>query len=283
MLLQNSDLIMTRLRASDLVLDLGGWAHPFNRANFIMDAEPYETRGYYNRTFAKDNPLPPIGGTVEHFTSNTWIRRDICEKSPFPFPDKSIDFVICSHTLEDIRDPLWVCAEMVRIGKAGYIEVPSRLWETCRGTEPGIAGLSHHRWLIDFENDGLNFFPKFHRIHNWQYSLPASLLRKLTELQKVSWLFWEGSFGFSEITLHGDAQTAELERFVESVRPYPLWAVRASAQWQGMSRLPRRAIGKARRTLVGFAKSVSHFEVSCVLKRSRLRGITTSGWSRKTR
>lgn len=257
MYLQHSDLIMSRLQASDLVLDIGGWAHPFNRANFIMDAESYETRGYYNRTFAKNNPLPPLGGTTEYFTSDTWIRRDICEKTPFPFPDKSIDFVICSHTLEDIRDPLWVCAEMVRIGKAGYIEVPSRLWETCRGTEPGIAGLSHHRWLIEIQNNMLTFILKFHRIHNWQYSLPASLLRELTEAQKVSWLFWEGSFSFSELTLHGDAQTAELGRFVESVRPYPWPMVEANGQWQRVNGLSRRAVGKARRTMVGLARSAS--------------------------
>lgn len=124
MYLPNSDLIMSRLPASATVLDIGGWAHPFNRANYVMDAEPYETRGYYNRTFARANPLPPLGGTVEHFAPDTWIRRDICDKTPYPFADKSIDLVICSHTLEDIRDPLWVCSEMIRIGKAGYVEVP---------------------------------------------------------------------------------------------------------------------------------------------------------------
>src|SRR4051794_13540 len=103
---KNSDIVMASLNPNDVVLDIGGWAHPFNRANYIMDAMPYETRGYYNRTFAKDNPLPPIGGTVECFTKDTWIQRDICDKTPFPFRDKELDYVICSHTLEDIRDPL---------------------------------------------------------------------------------------------------------------------------------------------------------------------------------
>ena len=59
MLAKNSDAIMEMLKASDLVLDIGGWAHPFNRANYVMDAEPYETRGYYNRTFARNSPYPP--------------------------------------------------------------------------------------------------------------------------------------------------------------------------------------------------------------------------------
>jgi len=134
-----------------------------------MDAEPYETRGHYNRTFAKINPLPSLGGTIERFTSDTWIQRDICEKTPYPSQDKSIDLVICSHTLEDVRDPLWVCSEMIRIAKAGYVEVPSRRCESCRGLETGITGLSHHRWLIEVEGNGLRFLPKFHKINTWRY------------------------------------------------------------------------------------------------------------------
>lgn len=234
MLLQNSDLIMSQLQPSDVVVDIGGWAHPFNRANYIIDVERYETRGYYNRTFARNNPIPPMGGAVEHFTRDTWIQRDICEKTPFPFADKSVDFVICSHTLEDIRDPLWVCSEMIRIGKAGYIEVPSRVWESCRGHEPGIAGLSHHRWLIDVGDNRILFYQKYHRIHNWRYSLPAAVMRRLAEREKVSWLFWKDSFEFSEVTLHGEAQLNELERFVKITHPYPALLLRAKV---GLERL----------------------------------------------
>ena len=255
MYLANSDLIMSQLPASAVVLDIGGWAHPFNRANFVMDAEAYETRSYYNRTFARNNPLPPLGGTVEHFTRDTWVQRDICEKTPFPFADKAIDLVICSHTLEDIRDPLWVCAEMTRIAKAGYLEVPSRLWETCRGFEPGIAGLSHHRWLVEVEAEEVRFLQKFHRIHNWQYSLPQSFRSKAKPEQKVAWLFWQNSFQFREITLHGDAQLVELERFVKSVRPYPETLVKARQELRKVNDLSKRAAGKAQRLLARSAGS----------------------------
>jgi hypothetical protein len=116
--------ILDRLSPADTVLDIGGWARPFNRANFVIDAEPYETRGYYGPG------LPAQGGPQEYFSKQSWCQRDICSRVPYPFADKSIDFVICSHVLEDIRDPLWVCAEMVRIGKRGYIEVPSRVAES---------------------------------------------------------------------------------------------------------------------------------------------------------
>jgi hypothetical protein len=240
---------MDRLKPADVVLDIGGWAHPFNRAQYVIDCEPYETRGYYNRTFAKNNPFPPIGGTVEYFDRSTWIQRDICDKTPFPFGDKEIDFVVCSHTLEDIRDPLWVCAEMIRVAKAGYVEIPSRVWESCRGHEPGISGLSHHRWLIDIRGNSIRFLQKLHRIHNWRYSLPKSVLRKLSEEESVQWLFWEDSFAYSEEILHGDAQLQELESFVNRVRAYPRALTATASLLSRLGGLCSRVTNKARRLL----------------------------------
>jgi hypothetical protein len=252
MLQKSSEMIMQRLKPSDVVLDIGGWAHPFNRANYVLDMAPYETRGFYNRTFARNNPIPPIGGKIEMFTKESWIVRDICAKEPFPFRDKEFDFVVCSHTLEDIRDPLWVCSEIIRIGKAGYIEVPSRLWETCRGMEPGIAGLSHHRWLIDIDPgaNSIRFLQKLHRIHNWRYSLPHSVLRKLPVEQTAQWLLWNGSFEFWEEIIHGEeAQLQELERFVRQHHSYSKVLLEGDARWLRAMNLYRRAVNKGRRML----------------------------------
>jgi hypothetical protein len=162
--------------------------------------------------------------------------------------------VVCSHTLEDIRDPLWVCSEMIRIGKAGYIEVPSRLWETCRGMEPGITGLSHHRWLIEIDAgaNSIRFLQKFHRIHNWRYSLPKSVLRKLREEQTAQWLFWDGSFEVREDLVHGEEeQLGEMERFVQRHHRYPPWLLAADTGLLRAAGLYRRAVNKARRVLLG--------------------------------
>jgi hypothetical protein len=240
MLSKNSDVVMMQLKESDVVLDIGGWAHPFNRANYVMDNEPFETRGYYNRTFARSNPVPAIGGTVEYFDKSSWIRRDVCGRAPYPFADKELDFVICSHTLEDLRDPLWVCSEMIRIGKAGYIEVPSRFSETCRGAEPGIAGLSHHRWLVEIDGNTVRFLPKYHRIHNWRYSLPASLRRRMSEDDGSSWMFWHESFQYMEVTLHGDDHLLELQSYVDRVQPYPALLLAAHRQLNATLNLGHR-------------------------------------------
>jgi hypothetical protein len=227
-----------------VVLDIGGWACPFNRANFILDVEPFETRGFY-RTFGAP---PSQGGDREYFTKDTWLQRDLCDRTPFPFLDKEIDFVVCSHTLEDIRDPLWVCSEMIRIAKSGYIEVPSRIAESCRGWEyPREAGLSHHRWLVTIKNNSIDFLMKYHLIHtHWRFSLPVSYLKTLPEESKVQWMFWEESFAYTERLTHGTAaQIDELEGFIESVRPYPHWLLLADKQVRKAQQLTNRVVNKA--------------------------------------
>jgi hypothetical protein len=141
---------------------------------------------------------------------------------------------------------------MVRVAKAGYVEVPSRLFEQCRGREPGIVGLSHHRWLVEVEGTHVAFFQKYHGIHgDYRLSFPASFARALSPEQEVAWLFWEGSFSFEEVTIHGvDAQREELARFVRAHYHYPparaaFESARRGAAWA--ARLPRRAVRRIAR------------------------------------
>ena len=252
--------ILNELDANAKVLDIGGWAKPFNRANYVIDAEPYETRGYFS-----DPKLAAIrgwyasaqGGDRECFTGDTWIQRDICDHRPFPFADKEIDYVICSQTLEDLRDPLWVCSEMVRIGKRGYIEVPSRVAESCRGVESGQVGWSHHRWLIDIVGNHVYFTMKYHMIHShWRFSLPAQRLANLPDDKRDQWLFWDGSFSWSEVTIHGVNQiAAELERFVKQNGGYPEWRLGADRMYRQAAGLGSRAFSKIRRTISGLSGS----------------------------
>ena len=243
----NVKRVLERIGPNDVVLDIGGWARPFNRANYVIDAEPYATRGFYGAA------LPAQGGDREFFTQATWIQRDICAHAPFPFADRQIDFAICSHTLEDIRDPLFVCSEMLRVAKRGYVEVPSRIVESCRGIEPGQVGWSHHRWLIDIAGQDIRFLMKYHMIHSQRrFSLPASYLARLPEERHVQWLFWDGSFTFHEATIHGlDNIAGELEGFVQRTHPYPGLLLQLDRMERRARSLGARVAGRLRRAVGG--------------------------------
>jgi SAM-dependent methyltransferase len=203
--------ILDLLGEDDLVLDIGGWADPFERADWIMDIGQYDTRGLYGRAGWKEAEATPI---PERFTRETWVQRDICDREPFPFSDDKFDFVICSHTLEDVRDPVWVCSEISRIGKAGYIETPSRLEEQSWGVTGPYVGRHHHHWMVDSSESGLEFIFKPHNIHSApKLQFPSEFLESLTEDERVMRFWWEGSFSVRERVLFfegGDKHLAEL-------------------------------------------------------------------------
>ncbi len=173
------------------VLDVGGAAVPFPRADWVMDIASYETRGNWGHD---GDPAQ------ERFSAETWVQRDICDREPWPFTDDHFDFAVCSHTLEDVRDPVWVCAELNRVARAGYIEVPSRLEEQAWGFQGPWSGWTHHQWLIDVDAAAaeLTFVFKPHCVHAPEYRFPAGFRDTLAPEQRISRLWWEGSFGYRE-------------------------------------------------------------------------------------
>jgi methyltransferase family protein len=211
--------ILDQVPDDAVVLDLGGWADPFERADWVIDVMPYDTRGLYQRRGWREGAAGP-----ERFTEATWVRRDLCAREPYPFADGQIDFVVCSHTLEDVRDPVWICSEMARVGKAGYVEVPSRLEEQSRGVygRPYV-GWDHHRWIIDIHDGHVEFTFKSHAIHTTPgASFPEGFWDGLTEDEKVQTLWWEGGFSAAErVLIDEDPHLVEFVSRELARRPAP--------------------------------------------------------------
>ena len=89
----------------------------------------------------------------------------------------------------------------------------------------------------------------FHLIHShWRFSLPRSHAMRQTPEQQVQWLWWEDSFDFEEVIIHGVGNLErELERFVEQTRPYPAGRLALDRQARRAGSLLRRAIAKMHR------------------------------------
>lgn len=164
------------------VLDVGAWGRPFRRADVVLDYMPYETRGLYG-----------FNGTgPERFDKSTWVEHDICSRVPWPFDDNAFDFVICSHVLEDVRDPVWVASELQRVGRAGYVETPSRLEEQTFGIQGPWVGWGHHHWLVEVENGELVFVFKHHVVHGQPAAaFPQGFQQRLSPAERVLIHWWE--------------------------------------------------------------------------------------------
>jgi SAM-dependent methyltransferase len=116
--------------AGALVLEVGSGGNPYARANVLLDAYP-ETRERHWVPLTVD--LPFVFGFLEHL----------------PFRDKSFDFVIASHVLEHSPAPERALAEMQRVGRAGYIEVPDAFMERVNPYKDHRAEITvRDGWLV---------------------------------------------------------------------------------------------------------------------------------------
>jgi hypothetical protein len=228
---------------SEVVLDVGGWAAPLNRADWVIDLMPYESRGV----------LMPggFGPGPERFDAGRWVRHDICAHDPWPFADDQFDFAVCTFTLEDVRDPIRVCEEMSRVARAGYVEVPSLLDELTWGNPEASGGPwlghSHHRWLCTMQDGELVFLQKAHSLHTRRsVRVPPRLARRLSLEERVLSLFWEGRLPARESVAIDDYPFIELERAVrDRFRPSALqW--RATALRDRVERSVRWRLGSLR-------------------------------------
>ncbi len=210
------NLILEKLPDSAMVLDIGGASAPFKRANHIIDAVDYESINW-------DQAKGP--GDVR-FTKESYTQHDICSHVPWPFKDKQFDYSICSHVLEDIRDPLWVCHEIIRVSKAGYIEIPSRLYETTFNIEiKKLAGASHHRWVIDLvEDKNLCFTFKYMHIHTKAVNKNKGKYRK-SDRNMYLCLEWSDSFEFHENWLNSGKEIFEyyLEKQIDEKEKWGIY------------------------------------------------------------
>jgi SAM-dependent methyltransferase/uncharacterized protein YbaR (Trm112 family) len=112
-----------------LVLEIGSGGNPYARANVLLDAEE-ESLERDEKELVRDRVL--VLGLVEEL----------------PFKDKSFDFIIASHIFEHTDNPRKFLNELVRVGKAGYIETPEGWFEK-------MCAYYYHRLEVSNENGSL--------------------------------------------------------------------------------------------------------------------------------
>ncbi len=119
---------------NDKILDIGSGNNPFPHATHLADL-------YTEDDFHR-------GGEKIVTDDRAFYKVDI---GALPFEDKEFDFVYCSHVLEHVDDPKKACSEIMRVGKRGYIETPTRLSDM-------MYNFSYlHKWYVNMAGNTLVF------------------------------------------------------------------------------------------------------------------------------
>lgn len=71
------------------------------------------------------------------------------------------DFSICSHTLEDVFNPLVLIEFLEKISNSGFVAVPSKYDEFSFLFANKYRGNAHHKQFFDIIDNELFVFPKF--------------------------------------------------------------------------------------------------------------------------
>jgi hypothetical protein len=80
------------------------------------------------------------------------------------------DFVLCTHTLEDLLDPSFVIDMLQKVAKSGYISVPSKESEIRKfyhSDFPNFMGCGHHFWIFVSYKGKLIGMPKMNWIEHF--------------------------------------------------------------------------------------------------------------------
>jgi len=175
------------------VIDIGSGHVPLVRADVLFDLPPATTM------------QRPVAGI--YTPPNRFVVGDIHE---LPFQDNSFDYVINRAVLEHVSDPIKVCTEFSRIGKAGLIIVPSYLWEIMGGAAP-------HLWLIKNEEGTLTFYRKTAQHRELNVQIPT----RIKNSQQYENLFnhfyhdfyidyyWEGNIKVKVVDEEGDINVCD--------------------------------------------------------------------------
>ena len=159
------------------ILDLGcSFTNYWKEANHFADIDDH------HESFAKLN------------LDYTKIERN----KKLPFKDKEFDYVILSHVLEHVPNLIEFKEELTRIGKSGYIELPTKFYDNVVfGSDEPILG---HKWWFEFDDDKkiLKYTKKIAAIEKFMSVGTSWKFQEYFEDSFILQFYWKDNFHMEE-------------------------------------------------------------------------------------
>jgi len=137
------------------VVDVGGTANPWADAfvDTYIDLQTFQTA---KEIIQGDICSADFWDSVpaKHYDTHT---EDFYKIGVVP---KFWDFSICTHVLEDVRNPDMVLANLMRISDAGFIAMPNKQTELSPIESLNWVGYAHHRWVYTVADNELRILAK---------------------------------------------------------------------------------------------------------------------------
>ena len=122
-----------------------------------------------------------------------------CEASVTPFMDGEFDFVVASHITEHVASVDKFLKEITRIGKRGYIEVPTPLFDNLTH-----GNRTEHLWWLYFDdvNNELNYNPKIVTMNEQILPTQLTAMEMFFRNSMVLELYWEDNIQYKKLNPH---------------------------------------------------------------------------------
>jgi hypothetical protein len=158
-------------------------------------------------------------GRKGRWAEDDYTQFDLCSGERWPFEDQQFDLGLCSHTLEDLRDPLAVLPELGRVCRRVLIIAPSRLVEQTKGIEhPRYCGFYHHPWMIEDCGGELSFRRKSQILNIRGAHLVCPIGRKMDREHGSMFWYGEKPVGREDVFWEEGKDFEDYSSFIEPFR-----------------------------------------------------------------
>lgn len=141
-------------RPSLTVIDVGAASAPWSHNSITASLD----------TFNIDVP------GVHNFIGNILYDSGWKDVEDWCLKNGKFDFSICSHTLEDVSNCIYLARKLEGISKRGVIITPSKYAELSRNQDGPYRGYTHHRWILNMDGDVIVAYPKLNLIEFFDFS-----------------------------------------------------------------------------------------------------------------